>query len=149
MGCGIPSLSQLTEDGQLGHYDILQNQGQGQGHDGFVKIGKWAQKLDMIQTPKFDNNIIPRSHCSDPCQEDHVKNFVEHSSCCWVCVQEDHEGHRQNPRLYTRNLLSAIKFIWMWLLAVLGVMIFVLIIVGLKCWSLCEKPPKKQRPIRV
>ena len=76
----------------LGRYDIYNYQGSRDTGYGYVRIGDWndehlnLQEDQIVWSPFPRKTVIPRSVCSEPCQQGEVKKLQE-DACCWVCVE--------------------------------------------------------------
>ncbi|KAH9510157.1 hypothetical protein Btru_043617 [Bulinus truncatus] len=62
-------------------------------------VGTWNGELSVNQSEIVwagETQDVPRSRCSDPCQEGQIKNMQKGEQCCWICT-------RCNPWEYIQN----------------------------------------------
>ena len=62
-------------------------------------VGTWNSGLQVNHSDIIwagDTKDVPRSRCSDPCQEGEIKNMQKGEQCCWICT-------RCNPWEYIKD----------------------------------------------
>ncbi|KAI8764219.1 metabotropic glutamate receptor, partial [Biomphalaria glabrata] len=62
-------------------------------------VGTWSGELNLNQSDIVwagETQDVPRSRCSEPCQEGEIKYNQKGEQCCWICT-------RCNPWEYIQN----------------------------------------------
>ncbi|XP_075143272.1 metabotropic glutamate receptor 2-like [Leptodactylus fuscus] len=78
-------------DNGLALYDIFTIQ-ENNGSLHFQHIGSWANKLTLNTSQiLWEDNMVPKSHCSKTCGEHEMKITDQGNPCCWDCVKCDQD----------------------------------------------------------
>ncbi|XP_071984082.1 metabotropic glutamate receptor 2-like isoform X2 [Engystomops pustulosus] len=58
------------------------------GRNQYQQIGSWAEKLTLNTSHSiWENETVPESRCSEPCQVHQKREIVLGNPCCWVCIE--------------------------------------------------------------